>query len=275
MDIYPQDNERRYEKEKYVVIDYEGFAAELGVAYNILDEVQTGLDMRLFFHSGGFMDSFLEKFHDLFNFSNGGREFFLQNQIYINIPNDKGDPMFLDRNTVSFGDIDLWCKWTFLENDIVSLASLGAFKFPTGKFKSLSGSGYPDAALGLLADFRVSRFVSLYTQTGIVTPFTRKYFPMFNGLLGIEVHPLKLLSFNLQMNVKTTSISDRTVPFGWNNLLRTNFAQFMLPQTNVLAGIVLQINNFRLQFYLEEDAILNQGNDFVLALMVSHTIKLK
>jgi hypothetical protein len=274
VDILPVYEGRRYDKE-FVVNDHEGFAAELGVAYNILSEVQAGLDMRLFSHSGGFMDSLLEKFHSLFNFSNGGREYFLQDQIYINIPNDKGEPMFLDRSVVSFGDIDLWCKWTFLENDLVSLASLGAFKIPTGKFESLSGSGYPDAALGLLADFRVFQFVSFYTQAGIVVPFTRKYYPMFNGLLGMEVHPLKLLSFNVQMNIKTSPISDSSVPFGWNYLLGTNFNQFRLPQTNVLIGIVLQKNNFRLQFYLEEDAIFNQGNDFILALMFSHTIKLK
>jgi hypothetical protein len=265
---------QHYDKD-YVIIDYEGFVAEMGVAYNILDEVQAGVDMRLYSYSGGFMDSFLEKFHKLFHFSNGGREYFFQNQIYINIPNDKGSPLFLDKNAVSFGDIDLWGKWTFLENETVSLAALGAFKLPTGKFKSLSGSGYADAALGLLADFRVSRFFSLYTQAGLVTPFTSKYYPMFNGLLGVEVHPWKLLSFNLQMNIKTSPISDKTVPFGWNDVLGTDLHQFRLPQTNVLAGIVLQLNNFRLQFYLEEDAITNQGNDFILALMLSHTIKLK
>jgi hypothetical protein len=274
VDILPILNGRSYRKE-LVVIDYEGFATELGVAYNILNEVQAGLDMRLFYHSGGFMDSFLEKFHGLFRFSNGGRERFLQDQIYINIPNEKGNPMFLDRSVVSFGDIDLWGKWTFLENEIVSLAALGAFKIPTGKFKSLSGSGYPDAALGVLSDFRILRFLSLYAQAGIVAPFTSKYYPMFNGLLGAEVHPWKLLSFNLQINFKTSPISDSTIPFGWNTLFGTDFYQFNLPQTNVMGGVVLQINNFRIQFYLEEDAIFNQGNDFAIVLMVSHTIKLK
>ena len=274
VDILPDYIGRHYDR-KYVVSDYESFVAELGAAYNILDEVQAGMDMRLFSHSGGFMDSFIEKFHSLFYFSNGARERFLQDQIYINIPNENGEPMFLDESAVSFGDIDLWCKWTFLENRIVSLAALGAFKIPTGKFESLSGSGYSDAALGLLSDFRISRFFSLYAQAGIVAPLSRKYYPMFNGLLGFEFHPWKFLSFNLQMNIKTSPISDSTVPFGWNKLLGTDFNQFELLQTNVLGGIVLHIKNFRLQFYLEEDTIFNQGNDFAIALMVSHTVKLK
>ena len=265
---------RQYYKE-FIICDYESFAAELGFAYNILNEVQVGVDMRLFSYSGGFLDSLLEKFHDLFHFSNGGREYFLQNQIFINIPNEKGDPLFLDNSAISFGDIDLWGKWTFLENSLVSLAAMGAFKIPTGKFELLSGSGYPDAALGLLADFRISRFFSLYAQAGVSAPFTRKYYPMFNGLLGVELHPWKFLSFNLQMNVRTSPISDSTIPFGWNITFGTDFYQFNLPQTNVMGGVVLQINNFRIQFYLEEDAIFNQGNDFAVALRVSHTIKLK
>jgi len=157
----------------------------------------------------------------------------------------------------------------------VSIAALGAFKLPTGKFESLSGSGYFDAAAGLLLDFRAARFMSLYSQAGIVLPFTRKYYPMFNGLLGAEIHPWKIISFNLQMNIKTSGITDSTIPFGWNDQWGTNFNQFSLPQTNMLGGIVIQLNKLKLQVYFEEDAIFNQGNDFIFGIMASHKINLK
>jgi len=265
---------RSYDKSR-VVRDYEGFTAEMGVAYNFLNELQAGVDMRLFSYRGGVLDSFIENFHRVFGFSNGGREMYLHNQLYINIPNDKGSPLFLDKNAVSFGDIDLWCKWTFLENRVLSLAALGAFKLPTGKFKLLSGSGYPDVAAGLLLDFRAARFISLYSQAGIVVPFTGKYYPMFNGLLGMEVHPWNILSFNLQMNIKTSPISDSTIPFGWNNDWGTHFHQFKLPQTNLLAGVVIRLKGLRLQVNLEEDFIFNQGCDFTLGIITSYTINLK
>jgi len=271
----PEGNKGRSYNKAYVVRDYESFTAETGLAYNFLDELQTGVDMRLFLYSGGFLDSFIEGFHRIFGFSNGTRELYLQNQIYINIPNDRGSPMFLDKNTVSFGDIDLWCKWTFLENRAVSLAALGAFKLPTGRFESLSGSGYPDAAAGLLLDFRAARFISLYSQAGIVLPFTGKYYPMFNGLLGMEVHPWKAVSFNLQMNIKTSPISDSTIPFGWNGDWGTNFNQFTLPQTNILAGLVIRLNGLRLQVYFEEDFLFNQGADITLGIMASYVVNLK
>jgi hypothetical protein len=274
-DILPEKTESRSYDKDFIVNDYEGFIAEAGIAYNFLKRVQAGIDIRLFSFNGGFMDSFIENFHNFFGFTNGARELFLQNQLYINIPNDRGEPLFLDKSAVSFGDIDLWCKWTFLENRAVSLAALGAFKIPTGKFESLSGSGYPDAAAGLLLDFRAARFISLYLQAGIVLPFTRKYYPMFNGLLGAEIHPWKFISFNVQMNIKTSPISDSTVPFGWNDKWGTNLNQLSLPQTNVLGGIVIQLNSLRLQLYFEEDAVFNQGNDFVIGIMASHTVNLR
>ncbi|MCL2209020.1 MAG: DUF3187 family protein [Treponema sp.] len=273
VDIVGDYEGRRYDRE-YVFMDYESCAAEIGVAYNVLNEVQAGVNMRLFSFYGGFLDPFIESFHHFFNFSGGARERFLQNQIYINVPNSNGIPLYLDKSTVSFGDIDLWCKWTFLENTNISLAALGAFKLPTGNLKSLSGSGYPDIAAGLLLDYRIIRLLSLYAQAGIVVPFNGKSYPMFNGLLGAEIHPWKLFSFVLQMNIKTSPLSGSEVPFGWNEDWKVNFNQLPLPQTNVLAGIVVQMNRLRLQLYLEEDAIFNQGNDFAVGISASYTFNI-
>ena len=263
VDMFMEYTGRVYDK-NFIVIDYEGHIAELGFSYNFLDNIQAGADMRVFSYSGGFLDNFIESFHGLFGFSNGAREYFLQNQIYIDIPNSNGIPLNLEESVVSFGDIDLWCKWTFFEKRKMSLAALGAFKIPAGKLEKLSGSGYPDLAAGLLMDYRISRLFTLYSQAGIVVPLNFKSYPMFNGLLGTEFHPWKFLSFNLQMNIKTSPLSDKTVPFGWNDIWGTNFYQFSLPQLNVLGGIVMNFNDIRLQFYIEEDAIFNQGNDLIM-----------
>ena len=256
--------ERRYDRQN-ITRDYEGCVAELGFAYNFSKQLQTGIDMRVFAYYSGFLDPVVEAFHGFYSFTNGGREYFLRNQIYINIPNGNGITMFLDKPAFSFGDIDLWSKWTFLENKRVSLAGLTAFKLPTGSLSKLSGSGYPDAALGLLLDFRTAFFLTLYTQAGVVLPFNGKSYPMFNGLLGVEFHPWEKLSLNLQMNIKTSPISDDN----------TGFRQYSLPQTNILAGMVLRHKNIKLHFYFEEDTFTHQGTDITLNVMFSHTINLK
>jgi hypothetical protein len=269
-DEAPPSGTRIYDKEM-VLRDYEGFAGELGFAYNFSGKLQAGIDMRIMAYYGGALDPFFEGFHKIFDFANGSREYFLQNQLYINIPNDNGIPLFLDKETVSFGDIDLWGKWTFFENRRVSLAGLGAFKVPSGRLEALSGSGSPDIGLGLLSDFRVARFLSLYAHAGLVLPFNMKSYPMFNGLAGFEIHPWALVSFNVQMNIKTSPISDSTIPYSWNKEINTDFYQYSMPQTNLLVGFIIKHKGSRFQFYIEEDAITNQGTDMTFNVMFSHS----
>ena len=259
----------------YVSRDYESFAAEIGVSYNFLKELQAGIDLRMYSYYGGFLDSTIEGFHNLFGFPNGRREFFLQNQIFVSIPNTNGITLFLDKPVIAFGDIDLWGKLTFFETPRLSLAALGAFKLPTGRLSNLSGSNYPDVALGLLMDFWAFRRITFYAQAGAVMPFNGKSHPMFNGLLGMEVHPWEILSFLLQMNIRTSPISDNTIGFTGNNKWGTHYSQYSMPQANLLAGIVLKHKKFKWQFYFEEDTLTNQGTDITLNVMFSHTLNLK
>ena len=269
-----QWTERIYDTQ-YISRDYESFAAEFGISYNFLKKFQAGIDVRMFSYYGGFLDPSIETFHGIFSFPNCWRNFFLQNQLYVSIPNENGIVFFLDKPAASFGDIDLWGKWTFFENPRLSLTALGAFKLPTGRLTSLSGSNYSDAALGVLMDFRAYRKTTFYTQAGLVLPFNGKSHPMLNGLLGMEVHPWEMLSFILQMNIKTSPITDNTIEFSWNPDWGTNFMQYSMPQTNLLLGFVIKHKKFRWQFYFEEDAITNQGADITFSVMFSHTLNLK
>ena len=271
---YEEGTGRRYDRQN-ITRDYEGLVVELGIAYTHSKQLQTGMDMRVIAYYGGFMDPALEAYHSLLGFPNGGREYFERNRIYINIPNENGITMFLDKPAISFGDIDIWGKWTFLENEKVSLAAMCAFKLPTGRLSALSGSGYPDAAAGFLLDYRAARYLTLYTQTGAVLPFNAKSYLMFNGLLGAELHPWKQFSFSLQMNIKTSPIRDSAAVFLWDNERRRRVNLYSRPQTNILGGLILRFQNSRLQFYLEEDAFTHQGTDITFNVMFSHTINLK
>jgi hypothetical protein len=261
---FPKSGVRTYDKEN-IERDYESTVIEGGVSFNPRRDVQIGMDMRLIAYYRGFGDPIVEGFHGIFGFPNGGRESFLQNQLYINFPEDNGISFFLDENAVSFGDIDLWSKWTFFEIPRLSLAVLGAFKVPSGRLKALSGSGYPDLGIGMLSDIRAWWFLSLYAQAGVVLPFTTKAAPMFNGLAGVEIHPWDSFSFNIQMNIKSP-------PF-------YSSAYYSRPQTNLLVGFTartksrgLKSGDFSWQFYFEEDPFTYQGADITFNIMFSHTL---
>jgi hypothetical protein len=244
---------REYNKD-YIIRDDESFVGELGLSFTPLNKLQTGFDMRLVSFYEGFLDSAIEYFHGLFGFPNAGRGLFLQNQIYVNIPNNNGISLFLDKPAVAFGDIDLWGKWTFFEDKTISLAGMGAFKIPTGRLETLSGSNYPDMGLELLADMRLLWWLTCYGQAGVVFPLNGKSFAMFNGLACLEFNMSAFFSFLVQMNIKTSPLS-------------SNVKRYTLPQTNMLAGFKFRRRGYTWQFYVEENAFTAQGTDITINLM--------
>ncbi len=258
-------------------IDYESNVLGFGVEFSILRNLQFGIDARVIWYYGGFMDVIIENFHHAFGFPNGGRQYFERNALLINIKNKNGIKLYLDEPNVSFGDIDLWIKWTFFERRFISLAAVGAFKIPTGKLDLLSGSGYPDMATSLIADFRPFWLFSIYLQTGIVLSFDTLIpnnesapFPMFNGILSFELNPFKFFSLIVQFNIKTLPIE------GYDDFLHYDLGTpfFSNPQTNILVGFIFEYNNFTWQFYFEEDPITNSGTDLTLNLTFKHKIRI-
>jgi phospholipase C len=96
---------------------------------------------------------------------------------------------------------------------------------------------------------------------------------MFNGLIGIELNPLSFFSIVAQMNIKTSPISNN-IEWSWNRIFGTDFKKYSLPQTNILVGFIFKYKEFRWQFYVEEDAITNQGIDIAINFSFSHTFSL-
>lgn len=88
-------------------IDYESLNVEIGASFYILKNLQVGLDTRIYTYYGGFLDNIVQGFHKLFGFPNGGRDWFAQNQVFINIPNKNNVNYHLTKQATSFGDIDL------------------------------------------------------------------------------------------------------------------------------------------------------------------------
>lgn len=272
---------RDYLSKDFLAIDYESYISELGLSVYLKKQVQIGVDIRTISYCGGFIDAIIEGFHGVFHFPNGGREYWRQNVLKINIKNNNGLKLTLDDYCTSFGDIDFWVKWTFFKHRYVTLATLGAFKIPTGQLSKLSGSGYPDMATGLIVDVNPCKYVSIYSQFVFVLPFDsflpveQTPYPMYNMMISLEIHPLKCFSILGQFSFKTSPIS------GTSDFLHGRFntqnppAFFSCPQTNVLVGFEWKYKNFTWQFYFEEDPFLWQGVDITLNCMFKHKIDSK
>ncbi len=280
IDLYFKLNRAGTEYDTRVIRDYEAIQAELGLSFFITKFLQVGFDFTLNGYYGGFLDAVIQGYHQAFGFPNGGRELVPQNQMHIDIQNDNNVKLYLDRPAFSFGDTDLWCKYTFFERKWISLAGLGALKIPTGRLGGITvaGSGYPDMAFGLLADFRPVWILSFYLQSGLVVPFDSiirydsKPYPMFQGLAGIELNPLSFFSLIVQFNIKTSPLSGWYVEKG-NEYYEHDYLS--RPQINTLVGVVFKYKGFRWQFYVEEDSFTNAGVDITFNLSFSHYFRIK
>jgi len=274
MQVPPEEHPSSF----YISRDYESYNVELGFSYWPLRRLAFGLDVRLVSYFGGILDLPIEEFHRLLDLPNGFRELSARNQVLVDIQNASGVSLALNRPAASLGDIDLHARYTFLETAELSLAGYCALKLPTGQRDILSGSGYPDAALGIVADYLPARFVALYGHAGMTVPFdafiagaVSRPKPFFVGMAGVEIAPIRKFSIQLQLNIKSPtlepSISD---DLHW---IFTASNMLLLPQANVLAGCSLGTRDALWQCYLEEDSFTGAGADITFNLAYFRTIK--
>lgn len=100
-----------------------------------------------------------------------------------------------------------------------------------------------------------------------------KPYPFFQGLTGIELHPLDFFSITAQFNFKTPTLTGNVPPsndfyyYGVNDFLS-------LPQINTLVGIVFAYKGARWQIMVEEDSFTNAGIDVTFNFRFSQYLKL-
>lgn len=251
-------------KERF--IDYEGYIFEPTVSYNFKDDFEVGLTGRVHAYYGGIWDSFIENFHSLFGFSNGGREYYPQNDVYINLQLEEGTDLYLTDSLLAVGDTDLFVKWSFYSSKLLDMALFTAVKIPSGSPETLSGSGYMDWGIELLLDFYFSDKFTFYLQNGVILPgqlfadSDDSPFAIYSLQTALEFIVSPFISLLVQFRLNTTPIKEDSV-------ITENISysiKFDDPMTNILAGFVIKTGEYRFQFDFEEDAFTNSGADLIL-----------
>ncbi|VGO14288.1 hypothetical protein PDESU_02847 [Pontiella desulfatans] len=124
----------------------------LKLRYGVSERLELGIDLPYIVHSGGYLDSTIRKFHQLFGYSNDRQMEFEKNQIHYQI-GENGDTLFEMTDTHSgLGDIRLTAAVSLLPGSIGArrhLAARSVLKLPTGNSSDLLGSGGTDVSAGL------------------------------------------------------------------------------------------------------------------------------
>jgi hypothetical protein len=134
--------------------DMEYWRLGFNARYGISRGMELGIEIPMIHFDGGFLDSFIQKFHSFFGFPNAGRERANNNEFHYRF--DAGGKKLFDFSplTAGLGDITLRFKHqvTGEDSDWPAIAWFADFKFPTGQSSRGVSDGTFDYGLGLALD---------------------------------------------------------------------------------------------------------------------------
>lgn len=141
-------------------VDGETLRATLEGAVGVGTRCELGLTLPLVWHTTGFMDSPIERWHSFWGFADGGRPDFARDQYVVGYE-DRGRTVFLGDapGGVRPGDLVLSARVGLFRSagGSTALSALAEIKAPTGDPDRFDGSGSWDEGIGLLAGWRLGR----------------------------------------------------------------------------------------------------------------------
>ena len=205
-----------------LTLDGETHRTVLAVHYGSAN-VEWGVEVPYLAHGGGFLDSFIENWHDLFGLRQGGRDRMAHNQFDYHYRRDGADVVQLSGATHGVGDVRLLAGWQLWLNEGSADAAVRvSAKLPTGDATRLHGSGGADLALWLTAGCgsRVctgawgwnAAFGVLWLGSGEVLPDMQRRAAVFGGAgVGWEIWPA--LTLKAEIRAHSPFFGQTEIPF--------------------------------------------------------------
>lgn len=152
------------------LIDMEMTAIDLSLAYGLTDTLSLSITLPFVSMNNGFLDPFLEDFHNWFGAGNYGRKWRPKDQFGYILKKEGKDWFTAEPGGLHLVDSTLSAKVSLFgdkETDFMSGSLLYKLKMPTGEAENGFGSGGFDHGLFLLSRFRFSP-ITLYANGGIM-----------------------------------------------------------------------------------------------------------
>ncbi len=182
-----------------VAFDGETTLTHLSYNQTFADVWSWGVDIPWVSHDGGFLDSFIDGFHDSLGFGSGGRDLVRRDRLFYTVQVDGETVVDLRHSEQALGDVRLYLGRSLLDSPHRSLVVHGLVKLPTGSVDSLSGSEAMDAGVwleyGQVDVFGLSR-LSLTAMIGgmvlgkgeLLPQLQRNFMPVGHVGFGYQVH---------------------------------------------------------------------------------------
>lgn len=254
-----------------VMLDGETYGFTLSARYGIARDLEVGMDIPYLVNSGGFLDGFIEGFHDFFGLPEGGRKWYPKDRLLYQYTKNGATRVLVNDGSSGIGDISLrgaWQIWRDGRGAPLNVALHAALKLPTGNAHRLFGSGSTDFSLWLTAsdDFRLPLgHLTVYGAAGgmamtdgDVLEDQQRNLAAF-GSLGLGWSPLEWLALKVQMDGHTSFYTG-------SNLEEVNSGAVQI----TAGGTIGFTTGTFLDIGVVEDLAVNTSPDVVFHLALRH-----
>ena len=183
----------------FAAFDGETTLTNLSYHQTFADVWRWGVEIPWVSHQGGFLDSFIDGFHDGLGFGSGGRDLVRRDRLFYTVQVDGKTAVDLRHSEQDLGDVRFYLGRSLLDTGKRSLVVRGLVKLPTGSADSLSGSEAMDAGgwleYGQADVFGLSR-LSMTAMIGgtvlgkgeLLPHLQRDFMPVGHLGFGYQVH---------------------------------------------------------------------------------------
>lgn len=139
-----------------IELDGEYLRAALHTAVGLGAGLELAAELPVAHTSGGFLDSFVIGYHDLFGMPDQGRDAAPRDAYEIRASRDSNDVFAVREEDLRLCDLPLWLTWTLVEpgEDRLGVAVRGGLELPTGDDKRGFGNGGIDWSGGVLLQYQ-------------------------------------------------------------------------------------------------------------------------
>lgn len=150
--------ERGFNSTNGVAFDGELARATLGGQWGLGSGLDLAIEVPLLYGSGGFLDSFVEAFHEVFAFPNADREKFARDQYSMSLSHNGIELFRLEEDRIGLGDVPVYLTYGRSTGSGWRWAVRGGLEIPVGDEERGFGSKGVDGGLQLLLERDIERF---------------------------------------------------------------------------------------------------------------------
>jgi Protein of unknown function (DUF3187) len=187
-------------------IDAETYQLNLLLEYGLNKNWMLRFQLPLIAHNGGFLDSWIDDYHDLLNLPEHIRPQNPINRFQINYQLNGSPLINLQQRTSGIGDASIQLGYQKKSTTDFNLSYWASLKLPTGDAQNLTGSGSTDLSLWLSTDTGLKNDKWLYGNLGFmlisdsdVLQTVQNKMVLF-GNAGFQMHPWKKVLLKLQFD---------------------------------------------------------------------------